>query len=40
VYPLLEAEYLNDENAKCKMGVLKVYNCNSSASENIQKTSK
>ena len=33
VYPLLESKYLNDENAKCKMGVLKIYNCNIIASE-------
>ena len=40
VYPWLESKYLNDEKAKCKMGVLKIYNCNSSVSENIKKISK
>jgi len=40
VYPFLESKYINDEKAKCKMGILKIYNCNSSAGKKITKSSK
>ena len=40
VYPFLEEKYINDEKAKCKMGILKIYNCNSSAGKKITKSSK
>jgi hypothetical protein len=34
VYPFLEAEYMKDINAQCKMGLLEKQKCNKSIEDN------